>query len=83
MATHSSILARKIPWTEELGGLQSVGSEGVGHNWALKWKKRSRRRNIYRYKECVKRINLSKTMERGEITRGQNPHAIKNKTPEQ
>ena len=27
MATHSSILALKIPWTEELGGLQSTGSE--------------------------------------------------------
>ena len=27
MATHSSILARKIPWTEEPGGLQSVGSQ--------------------------------------------------------
>ena len=27
MATHSSILAREIPWTEELGGLQSMGSQ--------------------------------------------------------
>ena len=27
MATHSSILARKIPWTEEAGGLQSTGSQ--------------------------------------------------------
>ena len=27
MATHSSILALKIPWTEELGGLQSMGSQ--------------------------------------------------------
>ena len=27
MATHSSILARKVPWTEEPGGLQSVGSQ--------------------------------------------------------
>ena len=32
MATHSSILARKIPWTEELGGLQSVEPQRVGHN---------------------------------------------------
>ena len=32
MATHSSILAWKIPWTEELGGLQSIGSQRVGHN---------------------------------------------------
>ena len=33
MATHSSILAWKIPGTEEPGGLQSAGSEGVGHDW--------------------------------------------------
>ena len=32
MATHSSILAWRIPWTEEPGGLQSVGSQRVGHN---------------------------------------------------
>ena len=32
MATHSSILARKISWTEELGGLQSMGSQRVGHD---------------------------------------------------
>ena len=32
MAPHSSILAWKIPWTEEPGKLQSMGSLGVGHN---------------------------------------------------
>ena len=32
MATHSSILAWRIPWTEESGGLQSMGSQRVGHN---------------------------------------------------
>ena len=32
MATHSSILARRIPWTEEPGGIQSMGSERVGHD---------------------------------------------------
>ena len=32
MATHSSILAWKIPWTEELGRLQSPGSQRVGHD---------------------------------------------------
>ena len=32
MATHSSILAWKVPWTEEPGGLQSVGSQRVGHD---------------------------------------------------
>ena len=34
MATHSSILAWKIPWTEEPGGLQSIGSKRVIHIWA-------------------------------------------------
>ena len=29
---HSSILAWKIPWTEESGGLQSMGSQKVGHD---------------------------------------------------
>ena len=32
MATHSSILAWRIPWTEKLGGLQSMGSQRVGHD---------------------------------------------------
>ena len=32
MATHSSILAWKIPWTEEPGKLQSMGSQRVGHD---------------------------------------------------
>ena len=33
MGNHSSILAGKIPWTEEPGGLQSVGSQKSGHVW--------------------------------------------------
>ena len=32
MATHSSILAWRVPWTEEPGGLQSMRSQGVGHD---------------------------------------------------
>ena len=32
MATYSSILAWRIPWTEEPGGLQSTGSQRVGHD---------------------------------------------------
>ena len=32
MATHSCILAWKIPWTEKSGGLQSTGSQRVGHD---------------------------------------------------
>ena len=33
MATHSSILAWRIPWTEEPGGLWSMGSQRFGHDW--------------------------------------------------
>ena len=32
MATHSTILAWRMPWTEDPGGLQSMGSQGVRHN---------------------------------------------------
>ena len=32
ISTHSSILAWRIPWTEEPGGLQSIGSQSVRHN---------------------------------------------------
>ena len=32
MATHSSVHAWKIPWTKEPGGLQSMGSQRVGHD---------------------------------------------------
>ena len=34
METHYSTLAWKIPWTEESGGLYSMGSQRVGHSWA-------------------------------------------------
>ena len=34
MATHSSILAWRIPWTEEPGGVQFMSMPRVGHNWA-------------------------------------------------
>ena len=36
MATHSSILAWRIPWAEEPGGLQSLGSQRVEHDWVTK-----------------------------------------------
>ena len=45
MATHSSTLAWKIPWTEQPGRLQSMGSRRVGHDWsdlaAAAWSKAS------------------------------------------
>ena len=39
IATSSSSLGWKIPWTEEPGGLQSTGSQRVGHNWVTKQQK--------------------------------------------
>ena len=36
MATDSSILAWEVPWTEETSGLQSMGSQGGGHNLTTK-----------------------------------------------
>ena len=36
VSTHSRILAWKIPWTEEPGGLQSMGLKGTGHDWPTK-----------------------------------------------
>ena len=41
MATHSRILAWEIPWTEEPGGLQSMGSQRIGRDWAPSTGKRS------------------------------------------
>ena len=40
IATHCSILAWRIPWTEKLGWLQSMWSQKVGHNWATNAKTR-------------------------------------------
>ena len=34
MAAHSSILAWRIPWIEEPGGLQSIATNRVGHDWS-------------------------------------------------
>ena len=44
MATHSSILAWEIPWTDESSGLQSMGSQRVGHDF---WTKQQQDRNIW------------------------------------
>ena len=54
MATHSRILAWKIPWTEEPGGLQSIGLQRIGHDWATslyhyKWKIESEFNNYWAY----------------------------------
>ena len=45
MATHSSILAWEIPWTEEPGRLQSVGSQRVRHNVETEQQTKSKKNN--------------------------------------
>ena len=45
MATHSSLLAWRIPWTEGPGGLQSVGSQRVEHDWATNTHTENRAQN--------------------------------------
>ena len=46
VATHSSILACEIPWTEELGGLQSMGLQGVRHDWVTKQRQQDNERTL-------------------------------------
>ena len=52
MAFHSSTLAWKIPWTEEPDGLQSMGSQRVGYDWAT-----SQFKTSYILHESVEQIN--------------------------
>jgi len=53
MATHSSILAWRSPWTEEPGGLQSMESQRVGHNWVNNAHTKLGFINIYEQRQCV------------------------------
>ena len=46
MATCSSILAWRGPWTEEPGGLQSIGSQSVGHSWVT----------LFTFTQCVQKL---------------------------
>ena len=46
VATHSSILAWEIAWTEELGGLQSMGLQGVGHDGVSKQQQQENERTV-------------------------------------
>ena len=48
MATHFSILAWRTPWTEEPGGLQSMGSQRVGHDWMTKNNMRKLSEDLFR-----------------------------------
>ena len=60
MAPHSSILAWKIPWTEEPGRLQSMGPQRVGHDWATSLHFTSLHYPIYNTKEEVREFLKNK-----------------------
>ena len=47
MATHSSILAWEIPWTEEPGVLQFMGSQRIGHDLATEQQKQILKRKLF------------------------------------
>ena len=56
MATHSLVLAWRIPWTEEPGGLQSMGLQRVGHDLATK------PTNLYMYIHFLFRYGLHRIL---------------------
>ena len=58
MATHSSIPAWEIPWTEEPGGLQSKGSQRAGHDWVTNYLCSSRESSICYVKRLILRTML-------------------------
>ena len=59
MATHSSILAWRIPWTEEPGRLQSMGSQTVGHGWVADTHNGRKKRKREREKCFIKSLSQS------------------------
>ena len=59
MATHSSPLAWKIPWTEEPGRLQSMGSLRVGHDWATSL-------SLFTFMHCIRKSQLTPVFLPGE-----------------
>ena len=64
MATHSSILAWEIPWLEESGGLQSIGSQRVRRNWVT---------NTFTWK--AGKLDLNKSSQDSVLTiNAQTPH---------
>ena len=55
IATHSSILAWEIPWAEERGGLQSMGSQRVRHDLAAKQQQQQQRQKYWVSIRCILR----------------------------
>ena len=86
MATHSSIVAWRIPWTEEPGGRQSVGSQRIGYNRSESAHTHSNLLYIYIHTYISFKINLNKlfTNNKSWITQCDKlcGHEHKNKTLE-
>jgi len=61
MATHSSILAWRIPWTEEPGGLQSIGLQRTGHDWETKHNPLLKGKLLSEHKYCGFREQTCRT----------------------
>ena len=64
MATHSSILAWEIPWTEELGGLQSIRSQ---ESEATEWLTHTHTHTHHCWRRCHKQRNLLSFMPAGKV----------------
>ena len=58
MATHASILAWKIPWTEEPGGLQSMGCQRVRHDWHTSQSAGQRLLHIYNFLFSIHHLSM-------------------------
>ena len=67
MATHSSILAGEIPWTEEPGGLQHVGSRRVRHGSGTEQQQNSLGNGSVVLNKQVKENDVTKGVEKEEI----------------
>ena len=65
MTTNSSILAWRTPWTEEPGGLQSVGSQRIKHILVMKHRERERERRITTEMSCRNELPLRSQAQEG------------------
>ena len=78
MATHSSILAWRIPWTEEPGRPQSMGSQRVGHDWATSLSLSLREHFMQRWAQL--RTETVRTQQKQKILRRGGKNTQKNYT---
>ena len=67
ITAHSSILAWEIPWTEEPGGLQSMGSQRLGHNLAAKQQQEKHEEYREETKSSHSCCSLSRIWKREEL----------------